>query len=429
MRQVLALAIKDLRLLFRDKAGLFFTFLFPAIYASFFGAIFSGGGSGSAMKVAIVDVDQTEGSRVFIARLKEAPEVAVVLRGSDGLDNLTREKAVDLVRHGKVVAYLVLPAGFGEHSEQPFRFGPARLEMGVDPARQAEAGMLQGIMTKYMFEGMQSLFTDRAKMRGQLAQSLAELQAADDMDPVQKSALQFFLPALDRFFAVLPDGGNVFAAFQPVQVQSTDVAPIWEGPKNSYEISFPQGIIWGMMGCAAAFGISLVSERTKGTLIRLRMAPLSSVHILAGKALACLISTLSVAVLLLLFAAAVFGVAPSSYVLLAFAVLSASLAFVGVMMFLSVLGRTEQAAGGSGWAILMVMAMIGGATVPLFVMPAWMQEISHISPVKWAIYAMEGAIWRGFSPTEMLLPCLLLLSVGVVFFLVGARTFRWAEQG
>ena len=55
-----------------------------------------------------------------------------------------------------------------------------------------------------------------------------------------------------------------------------DVSRERTGPQNAYEISFPQGCIWGIMGCAAAFGITLVVERTRGTLVRLRMAPISA---------------------------------------------------------------------------------------------------------------------------------------------------------
>lgn len=95
-------------------------------------------------------------------------------------------------------------------------------------------------------------------------------------------------------------------------------------------------------------------------------------------------------------------------------------------MFLSVLGKTEQAANAIGWAIMLVMAMLGGGMIPLFIMPAWMQNISHISPVKWGILALEGAIWRNFTISEMLLPCAILLGVGAVFFIIGVKAFRWA---
>ncbi len=62
--------------------------------------------------------------------------------------------------------------------------------------------------------------------------------------------------------------------------------------------------------------------------------------------------------------------------------------------------------------------------VPLFAMPRWMLAVSNLSPVKWAILAMEGATWRGFSPAEMALPCGVLLAVGFLTFTIGARSFR-----
>ncbi len=114
-------------------------------------------------------------------------------------------------------------------------------------------------------------------------------------------------------------------------------------------------------------------------------------------------------------------------VLLVVAMGCVSLCFVGIMLLLSVLGKTEQAAGGIGWAVLMVMAMLGGGMVPAFFMPSWMQAISHVSPVKWAIVAMEGAIWRGFTPGEMLMPCLILVGVGALCSFIGVRAFAWTD--
>jgi ABC-2 type transport system permease protein len=93
-------------------------------------------------------------------------------------------------------------------------------------------------------------------------------------------------------------------------------------------------------------------------------------------------------------------------------------------MFISTLGKTEQSVGGAGWAILMIMAMFGGAMMPLAFMPSWMRNISHFSPIKWAILAMEGAIWRDFRFTEMLVPCAVLIAVGAVFFTLGVFMLR-----
>ena len=47
MNQVLVMAIKDLRLLFRDKLGAFFIIGFPILMGIFFGMVMGGPSSGS----------------------------------------------------------------------------------------------------------------------------------------------------------------------------------------------------------------------------------------------------------------------------------------------------------------------------------------------------------------------------------------------
>jgi len=70
----------------------------------------------------------------------------------------------------------------------------------------------------------------------------------------------------------------------------------------------------------------------------------------------------------------------------------------------------------------MPLAMLGGGMIPLFVMPAWLQTASNFSPVKWGIYALEGAIWRGLGPGELLTAWGILLAVGVVGFALGVKS-------
>jgi ABC-2 type transport system permease protein len=123
----------------------------------------------------------------------------------------------------------------------------------------------------------------------------------------------------------------------------------------------------------------------------------------------------------------IFGVRLQNAVSLALAIASTSAGFVGIMMLLSVLGKTEQAVAGAGWGILIVMAMFGGGMVPLMMMPGWMQRISHLSPVKWGILALEGAIWRGFTLGEMFIPCAILLAVGVICFGAGVAILSRSE--
>ena len=119
-----------------------------------------------------------------------------------------------------------------------------------------------------------------------------------------------------------------------------------------------------------------------------------------------------------------FGVRPTSWPLLAAAVLAAATAFTGIMMALSVVADTEQSASGAAWATLLVFALLGGGMVPLFVMPSWMLTASGVSPARWAILAFEGALWRGFSPAEMGLPLGVLAAIGAAGLALGTRLFR-----
>ena len=428
MGKIVAMAFKDLRLLLRDKAGFFFTFFFPLIIAILFGTIFGGGGGTNAIPIVLVDEDASVGSRAFVDTLVASPELAIRL-GS-------RQEAIDLVRRGKMMAYVVLKPGFGEASSRMFWGPPPAAEIGVDPARKAEAGMIEGILMKYASNRLQAFFADPEAQRRNLDGAIAALDEARGMSPGERQSLEQLLGALARYYGRSGDASGASPSvpsvapggFQPIALEkvSVEVMRIW--PTSPYAITFPQGIIWGFIGVTAAFGVSMVTERTRGTLLRLQIASITRWQILAGKALACFIAALTLCVGLLALAYLGFGVRPGSWPLLAVAVLSSVVCFVGLMMLLSVVGRTEEAASGIGWAVLLVFSMLGGGMIPYFIMPSWMARLSHVSPVKWSILAMEGAIWRHFSPAEMLLPCGILVGAGVIFFLVGVRAFAWAQD-
>jgi ABC-2 type transport system permease protein len=417
MRAVLAVAAKDLRLLVRNPGDLFFTLGWPLLLAVFFGVIFAGPSEGrSPLAVAVVDLDATRESRDFLDRLEKGAGLSVERAAS-------REEATSLVRRARRVAYVVLPSGFGAASARPFGGAGARVELGVDPSRKAEAAMLEGVLVQQVAAGLQKTMGDRAASRKMVQESLAALRLAPPGSS-SRGDTERFLVELDRFLEKAPAASGAGGPFQPLAVDETPVTVEHHGPRHSFEFTFPQGILWGIMACAANFGIGLVLERTSGTLQRLLATPLSRAQLLGGKALGCFAAILLMEGLLLAVGVAFFHVRPSSPLLLALPLVSAAVAFVGIMMLMAALGRTEQAASGAGWAVLLVMAMLGGGMVPLFVMPPWMLAASNVSPAKWAILGLEGALWRGFSPAEMAVPCGILVGVGLVCFTLGARAFR-----
>jgi ABC-2 type transport system permease protein len=428
MRSIWALAIKDLRLMARDRMGLFFTLAFPVIYAVLFGSVMSGatgGGGGSGrVTIAATDLDGTEASKELLAALESAKGLA--LTRTENADEATA-----LVRTRKAAGALVIPKGYGEAAARPFWGEPATLELALDPSRQAEGGMVQGIVTEQAFRRFQTLFTQPGAMRKTAADAMASLDQAPEEDRAKLAPLRGFLAALDGLFAsgvMAADPANPGAAprFEPVRIALSEVeAKKRAGPRSSFEISFPQAVAWAMMSASFGFALSLVSERMRGTLTRLELAPMPRRHILLGKALACLVVNLVVVSVVLAVGVLFLGVRPSSLLLLGAAIVSGSIGFVGVMLLISVCGKTQASVSGIGWGIMLVLAMMGGAMVPAVFMPDWMRTAGAISPIRWAIEAMEGAFWRGYSPAQMLTPCLVLIGIGVGGSILGIRVFRF----
>jgi ABC-2 type transport system permease protein len=365
------------------------------------------------MTIAVVDDDDSDGSRAFVARLEASGHFEVAA--------MPRPEAEAAVRRGQLAAFLSIKPGFGASSQRLFYGPPREIEVGADPSRKAEAGMLEGLLMQAAAEDMQQMLANPVASAAMVDNAIGEATR----DPGAPRELVHFLGELKSFVGSPASQRDAAAGsgsqWQPLKVVSAPIARERSGPNNPFEITFPQGVLWGLIGCAMSFGLSLVSERTRGTFVRLSMAPLSRAQILGGKALACFIAMGVVQALLYAMGVTLFAVQPGSWPLLLLASLCSTLAFCGFMMLVATLGKTEQAASGAAWAIMMPLSMIGGGMVPQVVMPAWMSMAGNISPVKWAIRAIEGALWRDFTASEMLLPCGALLVFGVLCFALGAR--------
>ena len=60
--------------------------------------------------------------------------------------------------------------------------------------------------------------------------------------------------------------------------------------RSPWDITFPQAMLWGFLGCVAGFAGLLVREHDMGTFTRLAAAPLPRWQILSGKGLASIVS-------------------------------------------------------------------------------------------------------------------------------------------
>jgi ABC-2 type transport system permease protein len=352
VRAVFLIARKDLCLLARDHMALFWVFVFPIVFALFFGSIMKAGVDADVAPMTVVLVLESEQP---IAEKVESTlhEAGVTIRRHE------LQAARRAVQRAEAVAYVRVP-------EDP----SADIELGVDPSRQAQGALLQGLV---------------------------------------RSA---FMPKTPGLPAIV----------------TTRIESQIAGPRTGFEIVLPGMLIWGLIGCIATFAIALVTERSTGTLLRLRAAPISRLTILAGKSLACAFTCLLDLSVLSVVGWLCFDVTVSDPLKYLTVLLACTACFTGLMMALSVIGKTEQAVSGAGWSSLIVLAMIGGAMVPPAVMPEWLLRLSNLSPVKWGIWALEGATWRALTWAELLQPLSMLVAFGLLAFAAGVAVMTlWRE--
>jgi len=366
MRLIWAIAKKDLLCLFRDRTGLLVILFVPILFAVFFGTMYSDDPN-PTIKLAVVDEDQSEASKSYIQGLANDENLDIRT-----LDLAEADRAV---LHEKVLGRIRIEKGFAERFLKPLAPAPPIIDLALDPSRLAEGSVLEGLLTRNAF---------------------AQADVPMDLAPIQLKSSDL--------------------------VQSkTSKAP------DAFELSFPQGIVWGLLSVVMAFSTSLVNERTKGTLVRLQTAPIQGSAVLAGKALACFIMNGLISAVLLILGIVGFGIWPTSWVLLGLGLVCISVAMTGIMMLLATFGDNERTTSNIGWTVMLILAMTGGGMLPVYFMSDWLAAASQFSPVKWAVISVEGPLWRGYTFDEMILPCAILLSVGIVAFAAGTQRFRMQE--
>jgi ABC-2 type transport system permease protein len=178
----------------------------------------------------------------------------------------------------------------------------------------------------------------------------------------------------------------------------------------------------------ANIGVEMLLERQRGLWKRLRSAPVSRTMLLAGKVLSGAIISLMILGVCFLFAMIVFGVRIEGS-LAGFVGVSVACALMastfGVLV--AALGNSPATARGVTTLAVLMMVMLGGAWVPTFIFPAWLQQFTLIVPVRWAVDGLDGMTWRGIGMSGAWAPIAVLLIFAIGFSLVAALRFRWEE--
>jgi ABC-type multidrug transport system permease subunit len=200
-----------------------------------------------------------------------------------------------------------------------------------------------------------------------------------------------------------------------------------------YQTLVPAYTVMFAFALLVVVGWLFVSERRRGTLKRLRAAPITRGQVLLGKLLPCLAVAVVQGVFLLLAGKLVFGMrwGPDSWPLarqvlwLLPVVLTTAFAAMGLALFVAAAVRTEMQVAIYGSVLVMVLGLAGGCLWPREQMPDDAKRLSLLTPHAWALDAYQQLLISSDPNTTIVLTsCLVLLAFGAAFLALAWVTLR-----
>jgi ABC-2 type transport system permease protein len=427
LTQILAMVRKDLQVHYSDRRAVIMSFVAPIAIASFLGAITGGSGSpGEPAKIPIAMVDQ-DGSAVT-----KAIVTAVAADKTLQVTIPTAEAARESVKRGDVTVAVIIPAGFGEASGLAFFGGGAKPDVSVlyDPSHRAEMALVRGLMTQHVMEAVSREMFGGASGRQLADQALSNLDNSG-MPESQRALLRELLGSVRKFYTESPatDGrARPGGITLPYSVSEEAVTGRDDVPYNGYAHSFAGMGIQFLLFAMIDMGVGILLERQRGLWKRLRSAPISRTSLLFGKALSSSVIALIILIAAFLFAGIVFGVRIQGSVI-GFLAVSAGCAAMAATFGLLVasIGQTPGGSRGVASLAVLLMVMLGGAWMPTFIFPAWLQRLTVVIPTRWAVDGLDAMTWRGLPGSAAIEPTLMLVGFAVLFGSLALARFRWEE--
>src|SRR5262249_9367996 len=145
--------------------------------------------------------------------------------------------------------------------------------------------------------------------------------------------------------------------------------------------------------------VAFLRERSQGTLERLMASPLSRSEIVLGYMLGFTILALAQALEVLVFALAALRIHNAGSVLLIFGIQPLlALAAVNLGIFRRPFARTEFQAVQFIPIVIVPQLLLSGVILPVSSEPGWLQAISSVLPLTYAVNALRDVMLKGAGP-------------------------------
>jgi ABC-2 type transport system permease protein len=398
----LAIALKDTKILIRDRSALLVMLAMPltiiAILGMALGGLWSGEAAINKFDVAVVDYDHGNVSKVFIDNILGSKDMKKILN----VTGPTEAKARASVANGDLAAAIIIPKGF---SDTVNRGEDASIEVLADPGQEIRAGVVRSVTEAFATHASSVLISVKS--------SVETLVGRGAVPPAKIGALSASLAAQAQ--KELHDPQISVAKKSAKEEKSVNALQYY---------SAGMGVMFILFG--SMFGaFSLLEERRQITLARMLAAPASKLTILTGKLGGIFIIGALQFMVLVAATRVLFGVnwgsSVSGVILLA---ASTVLAATGMAIFIASVTRSQGSAAGVSQGLIQGMAALGGSMMPLSAMPPAMLNFSKFTINYWAVSGFND-LMLGKGLETIGINCLALIGFAVFFMALGIARFRY----
>ena len=387
MNKLLFSAKKEILIIVRDVPGLLILFLMPVILMTvvILAQEYTLKNELGRTRLLLIDESHT----AFSAELRENLVKSGFFDADTSIRDipLTKEHASELINTGKYPIGIYIGPGDSaiEIIADPALSGPFRNNL-VAPLRY----LVRGTQTRHVIENM-------------LAMSAGDMKPLIDKT-VEESISR--LPAVKESFA-----GSGKSEIQPTAIQNI----------------VPGFILFAMFFIVIPLAASIISEKNEGAFQRLRTLPVRFGIILGSKVLVYFFVCLVQFFLMMLVGLWVFPdllglprlqIGNNAAAIL-FATAASSLAAIGFGILVGSASNTMAQASLFGSVMVVLLGVISGTFLPVHVMPAVIQDISFISPMRWGIDNYLDVFIRG-GGIMTILPRSLLLFLFFIFAMISS---------
>jgi len=412
MKKLLLIGIKDLRLLFRDRAALTFMLLAPFLLTVGMGFVtgrFSGSSNGlKDIPVVIVNLDKEELGNA-LADIFSSKELTDLVEPSASPDAAAARRLID---EDKAAAAVIIPTGFTRSiippqgtafNQSDVQPEPVKIEVYENPTRPTTAAVVKTIVDEFLSRVEEGRTSGMTSILGLIRAGLIDPQNGE-------SEARKLFENLDQ-----NEGAAIVLKNDQEGAQAQDF--------DILAYMAPGMAMLFLMYTVSHGGRTILLERAQGTLHRLLVSPTTSVQVLGGKVIGIFFIGVAQMGILILASAVFFGVRwgdPAGVIALILAVVFGA---TGWGMLITAIARTPAQVGSIGTMIMLTFGLLGGSFIDLAKMHPLVQALSKITPNAWGLDGFT-TLALGGTLSDLREPILALLIMGIVLFVISAVLFN-----